>query len=525
MASLGIFDGRTVSSGNLPVGVVSSFPQIHWESDEFIRDMHIWTSDGSPKSLRNIALLLPYADDLRGQLPVSAFNEPPFWIQSPGPQTRRTESPGDRLAGLISTSPPSKQNQVILDAVQFAIRLAVEGSIDACNEIIGCLLRVFPGAPELLLDRFNVRRPLEFLWDATSQRPAFVPWQAPSAAELDGWDAAKRDGHKLPPREEYEKVLESVALRIRYGDAYLRPYTLAGAVAMAADSGDDTHALQWMDMLVHQEYRDEDIEFQHALAEWRALSPFFVSGFVGRTVGRAPEQVEADAKIVVDALNSFRETSEDIARQKQITKDSISKISWKELVLMLETLKWEEHEVLRRLPAASGSISEVEHHLGVALPGDYAGFLLASNGVEFMPSVSAPGFRHVDELAWQTGEELGLDGYRIDLGCAVTGATQDRLPKMDRVLMISEDDSEEMVWYIHPHDVERAIEILKDNGKTQEEFGEPGWRAIYWAPWMSDLKWLKSFRAYMESLAYKAHKAGAQLESDGTKPKSLKLII
>ncbi|EIN03458.1 hypothetical protein PUNSTDRAFT_139548 [Punctularia strigosozonata HHB-11173 SS5] len=249
MASLGIFDGRTVSSGNLPVGVVSSFPQIHWESDEFIRDMHIWTSDDSPKSLRNIALLLPYADDLRGQLPVSAFNEPPFWIQSPGPQTTRTESPGDRLAGLISTSPPSKQNRVILDAVQFAIRLAVEGSIDACNEIIGCLLRVFPGAPELLLDRFNVRRPLEFLWDATSQRPAFVPWQAPSAAELDGWDAAKRDGHKLPPRDEYENVLESVALRIRYGDAYLRPYTLAGAVAMATDSGDDTHALQWMDML------------------------------------------------------------------------------------------------------------------------------------------------------------------------------------------------------------------------------------------------------------------------------------
>jgi hypothetical protein len=227
---------------------------------------------------------------------------------------------------------------------------------------------------------------------------------------------------------------------------------------------------------VHQEYRNEDIQFQHSLAEWRALGPLLASGFVGCNAGRTAEQANADAKLVQNALNNFSKTSTEIASRKRAVEEVISKYSWKTLVLMLETLKWEEHEVLRRLPATIGVISEVEDHLRVRLPEDYKDFLLASNGVEFMPSVSAPGFRHVDELTWQAADELGLDAFRIDLGCKVDGEVYERLPKVDRVLLVSEEESEEMLWYIHPCKVAEAMRILVEAGKSPEEIGEPGWR-------------------------------------------------
>lgn len=84
---------------------------------------------------------------------------------------------------------------------------------------------------------------------------------------------------------------------------------------------------------------------------------------------------------------------------------------------MLNVLKWESHETLLKLPASSTAIREAEERLGTLLPDDYKEFLLVSNGLEFMPSINAPGLRQVEKLEWQDAEDLGLDDFRIGLGC------------------------------------------------------------------------------------------------------------
>ena len=95
---------------------------------------------------------------------------------------------------------------------------------------------------------------------------------------------------------------------------------------------------------------------------------------------------------------------------------------------------------------------------------------------------------------------------------------------MERVLVIS-DDSEEQVWYVDPETTVEAIRILKTAGRSEDVVGQHGWRyvkawdqaagadagyprAILWANYSPDLKWLNSFRQYIESLARKADQGG-----------------
>jgi hypothetical protein len=121
--------------------------------------------------------------------------------------------------------------------------------MDACNDTLAAMFRVFTNSPELLLGRINAQCALEFLWEAAGRRPSFVPWNAPAPAQYDKWDSTKKASHQFPPSVECVKVLDSLAVRIRYGDIYVRPYTLVGAVVMAVESGDDELARQWMKIL------------------------------------------------------------------------------------------------------------------------------------------------------------------------------------------------------------------------------------------------------------------------------------
>ena len=87
---------------------------------------------------------------------------------------------------------------------------------------------------------------------------------------------------------------------------------------------------------------------------------------------------------------------------------------WDALVPMLDVLRWEQPDTLLRRPASNTAIADAKERLGAVLPADYKQFLLVFNGIEFMPSVDAPGFKPVEEVRWLTAEELGLDGSRVD---------------------------------------------------------------------------------------------------------------
>lgn len=87
-----------------------------------------------------------------------------------------------------------------------------------------------------------------------------------------------------------------------------------------------------------------------------------------------------------------------------------------------------------------------------------------------------PGFKPVEALEWQDAEDFGLDDLCVDLGCKTDPAEDERLPKMGRVLVISDSNSEEIVWYVAPETVREAIRVFKAEGRSDETVGPPGLR-------------------------------------------------
>lgn len=212
------------------------------------------------------------------------------------------------------------------------------------------------------------------------------------------------------------------------------------------------------------------------IARWRPLAHFCKAGIVAEVTGRTPEQADHDAEAVKRAINSLRSSSTTSrTEQRESSVPRFADLAWDVLVPMLNVLKWEQHETLLKPPASSAAIRDAEERLGITLPEDYKQFLLVSNGIEFMPSIDAPGFRAIEALKWETAEELGLDEFRVDLGCKTDPGEYERLPKMARVLVIS-DDSEETVWFVDPATAREAIHVLRDEGRSDDVTGQPGWR-------------------------------------------------
>jgi hypothetical protein len=68
-----------------------------------------------------------------------------------------------------------------------------------------------------------------------------------------------------------------------------------------------------------------------------------------------------------------------------------------------------------------------------------------------------------------------LESFHVDLSAALEMDEEEKLPKLGRVLMIS-DDSGELVWLVEPARVEEALEVLKKERNEGELLSEVGWR-------------------------------------------------
>ena len=215
------------------------------------------------------------------------------------------------------------------------------------------------------------------------------------------------------------------------------------------------------------------------VARWKDVAELAVtSGSVSGVTGRTSEMAEQDAAIVREALLSFSVTAAAVETQHRKEMEKFVRASMSSLTQMLDVLKSESHETLLKPPASLTAIHDVEERLGISLPDDYKEFLLISNGLGCMPSIHAPGFRSVGELEWQDAEDLGINDFRVDLGCKTDPAEYERLPNMNRVLVISDSNDEEMVWYVDPETAGEAIGTLRSEGRSDETVGQPGWRSV-----------------------------------------------
>ncbi|TFY59634.1 hypothetical protein EVJ58_g5660 [Rhodofomes roseus] len=498
--SSGLLKERVVSAASLDLNEQYMTTARAWDADaDVIRDVQFWTATDTPGSLKTLAILYKAArhGGISSIFPSSVARKhlgysPRRLVDTPtDTSTPAALASGEDLAAELADLSSSDVDQASNLIFHFAIRLGLEGFTDACNSVLLTLLKALPNALESLGE--PCMRSIEYMWESSGQRPS-VPWNVPSLEDLDRWELEVRSSYQLPADEDREDILESIKLRITIdGDWYLTPYTLAGAITMALDAGWDDQAREWMLKLVQTASKSDmrDV-WTFDIARWRPLIRLSRTG------------------IVAQALQSLRTSSVVALDEQRVSSQSIADLPWSTLVPMLDVLKWEQHDTLIKPPASPSAIKQAEERLGVALPEDYKQFLLVSNGIEFMPSIDAPGFQSVQELEWDNAAELGLDEFRVDLGCKTDPAEYDRLPKMGRVLVVSDPECEEQVWFVDPETVAEAIRVLRAEGRSDGVVGQPGWRAVFWASHMPDLRWLKSFRGYMEGLAQKADKAGGR---------------
>lgn len=210
------------------------------------------------------------------------------------------------------------------------------------------------------------------------------------------------------------------------------------------------------------------------LARCRTLVHFSMSGVVAEITGHGASDAEKDAAAIQQALQAFSQTSVEAEERQRSNSARFAAAASPALVKMLDALKLEGYETALRPPASLSAIRAAEERLAVELPADYKEFLLITNGLEML-SIDAPALKPVEELCWETPEELGLDWMRVSLDCEVDASEEEQLPAMKRVLVLS-DGGEESMWYVEPDVVGQAAQALKTMGRSEELVGPSGWR-------------------------------------------------
>ncbi|KAH9919600.1 uncharacterized protein B0H18DRAFT_1027060 [Fomitopsis serialis] len=512
--SVEVSGGRTHSRAR---GNTDSTPENDgplWEDIEIIRDGYLWTASSAEKTLTSLAFLFKAA--WKGDMACSVFpvhSRRPLRDDGGQDDTPSSSSPpstdaATELADKIAETPLSEAENLPSSVTQFAVRLGLEGFVSSCNLLMLTLLSVFPDNAKfkVLMDAIDGRA-LELVWHYSAQRPA-LPWDAPSEDEIEKWEKASQNAEWYPSIEDLGDTLESVKVRMRLDDENwtLPPYSLAGAISMAIDAGWENEAHLWLSSLVRTATPDV---WSAQLEHWPKVVKLAINGVVAEATGRSSDDAERDAAIVRRALLSFPETSAAVEEQRHSIAQRVSLAPLPSLLPMLDVLKWDQDEKLLKPPASPSAIHKAEVRLGVQLPEDYKQFLQLSNGLG-PTTVNRPGLKPVEQLLWEDPDRLGLEWFHVDLGCNVHSSPNVKLPKPGRVLMLSDDHSEESMWLVEPGFVSEAIHALKGHDQSDDALDPSGWRLVVFIAWSPEIIWPKSFRAYIEDLAKDAHrKAGA----------------
>jgi hypothetical protein len=212
----------------------------------------IWTSNDAPDNLRAIVLLFRASKkgDIGNFFPFNSLTKHPRYSHlrgmSPAAPREAPAPPGDELAKEISTLSASGWSSAVSQTAYLAVRLGVEGFMDACNALVRTLFTVFPNGLDVLTQR--AVHSLEILWEGTGRRPD-VPWNAATPDQFDEWEKELYETRRFPLPEDLEDIFETIVIRIGSDDPDVQPYGLSGAIAMALDIGRADDADRWLQML------------------------------------------------------------------------------------------------------------------------------------------------------------------------------------------------------------------------------------------------------------------------------------
>jgi hypothetical protein len=117
-------------------------------------------------------------------------------------------------------------------------------------------------------------------------------------------------------------------------------------------------------------------------------------------------------------------------------------------------------------PASSEAIEQQEATLKVTLPDDYKKFLRVTNGIGFTGIGRIPSLCGVEELQWKQAEDVGFEYLRLETfppnvtslpeTISLTTEEFDEAPPLERVLIISDEDEDTIVFLLEPENVRKT---------------------------------------------------------------------
>ncbi|KAM0247908.1 hypothetical protein ACHAQJ_009655 [Trichoderma viride] len=117
-------------------------------------------------------------------------------------------------------------------------------------------------------------------------------------------------------------------------------------------------------------------------------------------------------------------------------------------------------------PASPEAIEQQEAALRITLPEDYKKFLHVTNGIGFTGIGRIPSLCGVEELQWKQAEDVGLEYLRLETfppnvtslpeTISLTANEYDEAPPLKRVLIISDEDEDTIVFLLEPENVRKT---------------------------------------------------------------------
>ncbi|RFU75923.1 smi1 knr4 family containing [Trichoderma arundinaceum] len=117
-------------------------------------------------------------------------------------------------------------------------------------------------------------------------------------------------------------------------------------------------------------------------------------------------------------------------------------------------------------PTSAEAIGQQQTRLQITLPEDYKKFLHVTNGIGFTGISWIPSLCGIEELQWEQAEDVGFEHLRLETfppnvtsheeSISLTTDEFNEAPPLERVLIISDEDEETVVFLLEPEYVRKA---------------------------------------------------------------------
>ncbi|EHK19503.1 uncharacterized protein TRIVIDRAFT_67918 [Trichoderma virens Gv29-8] len=217
--------------------------------------------------------------------------------------------------------------------------------------------------------------------------------------------------------------------------------------------------------------------------------------------------VTASASSLDDITNDDLRDWVELIGQIQITADASIK---KEEAggVVFDQRVFDEYPFIKA-PASPETIHQHEVTLQTSLPDDYKKFLQVTNGTGWTGIGWIPSLCGVEQLRWEQADAVGFESLRLETfppsvtsleeTISLTTDEFEEAPPLERVLRISDEDEDTIVFLLEPEYVRKTWAWLAGKRGIETKDAPGQWLLFVFVPWMASTKVHPTFEGYMRA--------------------------